>query len=214
MDETSKPDLKSGVKQSNQSFGRASFRILDSSDATEMSVEEEVVHIAVSDIVKTLSQEGVSVDDDARKELTSQIRCHVHSLMTNSPSLSLNKKELAIEALGLCNVTSLKQQARKTMLQKKTVKLTSKKKWFIIDHADRRKLFWDLICVLLLIFSIFEIPFSISFRSEVCDISMVDNINLLVDCCFCLDCVLTFFTSFVDKETGIVVVDHTAIVHR
>jgi hypothetical protein len=26
-------------------------------------------------------------------------------------------------------------------------------------------------------------------------LSMVDNINLLVDCCFCLDCVFTFFTS-------------------
>jgi hypothetical protein len=211
MNETNKPDLKSGVKQS---FGRSSFRILDSSDAAEMSVEEEVVHIAVSDIVKTLSQEGVSVDGDARKDLSSQIRCHVQSLIGNSPSSCLNKKEIAIEALALCNVASLKQQARKTMLQKKTVKLTSEKKWFIINHTDQRKLIWDIICVVLLIYSIFEIPFSISFRSEVCDISMVDNINLLVDCFFCIDCVFTFFTSFVDKETGIVVVDHAVIVHR
>ena len=40
------------------------------------------------------------------------------------------------------------------------------------------------------------------------------NLNLFIDCCFCIDFCLSFVTAYVDNETGIIVVDPRLILKR
>ncbi len=185
-------------------------------DLTPESIEDEAVHIASADLTKQLQLEGITVDENVLREMKSQIRGQVSKLIaTSESSRSLGKKELAKEALGLSNVTSLKLRARKVMFQKRTEMLTSRRQWFIIHPSHPQKLAWDLFNVILLVYSVFEIPFSLAFTTtEVCSVAAIDNLNLFVDCCFCVDCMLAFITAYIDNDTGIVVVDWSRIASR
>ena len=202
-----------------RSIGRmGTFKIHDSHrNISVMSVENGAVQIAASDLAKQLQLDGFTIDDNLRSILESHVRGHITKLIANADGKgSLDKGELAKEALGLSSVTNLKLHARKLVLQKKAEMLTCRRRWYIIIPSDTRKICWDILNVILLIFSIFEIPFSLAFMSsnKSCSITVLDNVNLAVDCCFCVDCLLNFITAYIDSETGIVVVDLSKIVNR
>jgi hypothetical protein len=188
-----------------------SFRVMD---CNIIPLEEEVVRIATSDIAQQLMVEGVVVDNLIRAEIECQMRHNVSNLIAAPNNKQLSKRNLAKEALGLSNIVSLKLQARKKILQKKSEILTTKQRWFIVRPSDFKKLLWDILTVLLLTFSVFEVPFSLAFGVSGCTVNWIDNINLIVDCCFCLDCGLNFITAYIDKQTGIVVVDPSRIIKR
>ena len=182
------------------------------------SVQDKAALLATTSLVKQFVEEGVTVDDRVRQELEIRVKSSISKLTTNCQDPP-NAKELAHEALGITNVTSLKLQARKSMLQARTLRKlemnTAKKKWFIIVQNDYRKIIWDIFCVFLLIYSIFEMPFSLSFRNgSECVITWIEYLNLSVDCCFCLDCCLSFITTYVDSETGITITKPLVIVKR
>ena len=196
-------------------FGNT-FRSSFSSVIQETSVENEAVQLATEKLVKQFVNEGVSVDEIIRKDLESKMKDSVSRFLERSESLyPLDKKEIAKEALGLTNVTSLKMQARKAMLNRKIEKLTTKQNQYIIRPNDIRKIIWDFFCVFLLVYSIFEMPFSLAFRSSSnCSITWIEILNLFVDCCFLVDCCLSFITAYIDYETGVVVMDPSRIITR
>ena len=181
------------------------------------SVQDAAALLATTSLVKQFVQEGVTVDDRVRNELEIRVKLSISKLMTagRKPPTA---KELANEALGITNITSLKLQARKSMMQARKLRkmeMHTTKKWFIINQNDYRKIIWDLFCVFLLVYSIFEMPFSLSFREgSGCAITWIELLNLFVDCCFCVDCGLSFITSYVDPETGIAITSPLAIVKR
>ena len=191
---------------------------LGSIEDQAMSVEGEAARLATASLVKQFVREGVAVDQAIREELEIKIKDSVSKCVQRADSLHpLDKHEIAKEALGLTNVTSLKLQARKAMLHRKIEKLTTEqaKKWYIIRPNDYRKVIWDFYCVFLLIYSIFEMPFSLAYRSSSnCQITSIEIVNLFVDFCFCVDCCLSFITAYVDYETGIVVMNPSRIISR
>ena len=181
-----------------------------------MPVESEAIKLATKNLVQQFMKEGVRVDETFRKDLESQIKNSVSRFLERSESLgTLDKKQIAKEALRLTNVTSLKMQARKAMLNRKIEKLSTKHNQYIIRPNDIRRIIWDFFCVFLLVYSVFEMPFSLAFRSSSnCSITWIEILNLFVDCCFCVDCCLSFITAYVDHETGILVTDPSRIVER
>ena len=200
-------------KQSFRSLSRA--RIADSQKGMgSTSIEEEAVHLAASNITAQMLEEGITVDDSVRNEFVAHIREHVSKLIETPHGNSLCKKELAKEALALSNVTSLKLKARKTMKQTKAIMLTTQQPWYIINPIDVRKIAWDIFTVVLLIFSVFEVPFSLAFSADNCRITLIDAMNLFIDCIFCIDCAINLITAYMDKETGILVVDPNRIARR
>jgi hypothetical protein len=193
----------------------------DQSTTSMISVEAEAVNIATADLSRQLVKEGISVDDDVRKALARQVHANVAKYMESSRNLmaaeNFHSKDIAKEALGLTNVTSLKILARKVKQHKREKMLNSVTvpKWWIILPSNRFKLTWDLANVLLIIYSIFEMPFSMAFGTvNDCDATWLENVNLFIDCCFCTDSMLNFFTAYVDYETSIVVVDSVRIIKR
>jgi hypothetical protein len=183
-------------------------------DCNSFPLEEEVVRIATSDITQQLMAEGVVLDNLIRSEIECQMRHNVSNLIAAPNNKQLSKRNLAKEALGLSNIVSLKLQARKKLLQQKSEVLATKQIWYIVRPSDLKKLLWDIMTVLLLTFSVFEVPFSLAFGVGGCTVNWIDNINLIVDCCFCLDCGLNFITAYVDKQTSIIVVDPSRIIKR
>jgi hypothetical protein len=159
-------------------------------------------------------EEGVVVDNLIRSEIECRVRNNVSNLISAANSKQLSKKNLAKEAVGLSNVVSLKLQARKKLLQKKSEILTTKQKWYIVRPNDFKKICWDIMTVFLLTFSVFEVPFSLAFGVGGCTATWIEDTNLFIDCCFCLDCALNFITAYVDKQTSIIVVDPARIIRR
>jgi hypothetical protein len=188
----------------------------DSIEDQDMSVEGEAARLATAILVKQFVREGVAVDQAIRKELEMKIKDSVSKCVQRADSLHpLDKHEIAKEAIGLTNVTSLKLQARKAMLHRKIEKLTTEQKWYIIRPNDYRKVIWDFYCVFLLTYSIFEMPFSLAYRSSSnCQITAIEIVNLFVDFCFCVDGCLSFITAYVDYETGIIVMNPSRIISR
>jgi hypothetical protein len=190
----------------------------ESNKPSGMSVEDSAVHIATADMTKKLVKEGISVDGDVRNALAAHIQVNVAKYMGSAKNLhDLDTKTIAVEALGLTNVTSLKLLARKVKLHKREQLLSSVSpaKWWIILPSNRKKLCWDLANVILIIYSTFEMPFSMAFGTvDDCDATWIQNLNLFIDCCFCVDSLLNFVTAYVDYETGIVVVDTARIIKR
>ena len=75
--------------------------------------EDDIVHLAASEITAQMLKEGITVDDSLRNEFFAQIREHVLILIETPQEAPFCKKELAKEALELSDVTSLKLKARK-----------------------------------------------------------------------------------------------------
>jgi hyperpolarization activated cyclic nucleotide-gated potassium channel 2 len=68
----------------------------------------------------------------------------------------------------------------------------------IISQDGTFKIFWDLLCMIIILYEIIAIPFSISF-----DVIISSELDLLVDVVFIFDIVLNFNTSFYQKGVPI-----------
>lgn len=78
----------------------------------------------------------------------------------------------------------------------------------MVFNADGRiRVVWDLLNVIMLCWTCFEIPFTIVFLEDSCDWDWHAALNLMIDIFFLVDIVLTFFTTFIDDLGGIVA-DH------
>jgi CRP-like cAMP-binding protein len=81
----------------------------------------------------------------------------------------------------------------------------------ILNPRKSVKLTWDACNVLVLMYSLAEIFYSLAFTKDSCDWNYLTEIEMFVDIFFICDCVLSFFTSYEDPQTGIEVTDHGKI---
>lgn len=102
-------------------------------------------------------------------------------------------------SLKLATVIRIKQQAH-TIKKKLEYKKASRK---IIFPNSKGKSLWDFCNLMLLIYSVFEIPYSLSFQPSSCSSSERENFNLFIDIFFMTDLVINFFTAYLDEEVGV-----------
>eukprot|EP00930_Biecheleria_cincta_P043154 TRINITY_DN2966_c0_g2_i1.p1 TRINITY_DN2966_c0_g2~~TRINITY_DN2966_c0_g2_i1.p1 ORF type:complete len:1445 (-),score=322.48 TRINITY_DN2966_c0_g2_i1:97-4368(-) len=76
---------------------------------------------------------------------------------------------------------------------------------FIIPPSYRRKLYWDVLVGVLIIYSVLVIPLRISFDLEV---AVLDIFDIFVDLIFFVDMVLNFRTGYMDSDGYLVTVPH------
>ena len=105
------------------------------------------------------------------------------------------------------NVIRIKAYARR-IRKKLEYKRASKQ---IILPNSRAKMSWDFLNFVLLIYSVFEVPYALSFLPATCDLSLHEDINLLIDCTFLFDIIINFFTAYLDENVGILEVRLLAI---
>lgn len=82
---------------------------------------------------------------------------------------------------------------------------------FILNPRKYPKLTWDALNVTILMASLGEIFYSLAFTADSCEWTYLAKIELFVDIFFLSDCVLNFFTSYEDFQTGYEVADHSRI---
>lgn len=81
-------------------------------------------------------------------------------------------------------------------------------KW-IIHQSNVRKVIWDIIIMLLLLFVSIVVPVRLAFDND--DPVEWIIIYALVDLVFFIDIIITFFTSYTDPITNMEVTDHKKI---
>ena len=81
----------------------------------------------------------------------------------------------------------------------------------VIFPNSKQKFWWDACNFLLLLYSVFEIPYSVSFLPSTCGQSVHEDINLAIDCFFLTDIAINFFTAYFDEDIGILEVHLRAI---
>jgi len=85
-----------------------------------------------------------------------------------------------------------------------------KKPWYIISLNSKRKLKWDLLIIILVLWNCIEVPFEIAFP----DIKLHIAVNVfghLIDILFIADLILNFFTSYIKKRAKLPVYDLKSI---
>ena len=70
---------------------------------------------------------------------------------------------------------------------------------------------WDFCNLLLLIYSIFQIPYAVAFSSNSCAFTKSAIVNLAIDCFFLCDMILNFFTAYMNEESGMLEVSKIII---
>jgi hypothetical protein len=96
---------------------------------------------------------------------------------------------------------------RENMAQKKSSR-------FILNPRKPAKLTWDSCNVIILMYSLAETFYSLAFTTDSCDWTYLTILALAMDIFFMCDCILNFFTSYEDPQTGIEVTDHSKIAHN
>jgi hypothetical protein len=126
---------------------------------------------------------------------------------TDSMETEVMEDESGSPRLTLASVIRVKHQAR---LIKHRIEYKKAEK-SVLHPNGKPKLFWDCCNLLLLIYSTFQIPYSVAFLSNSCDLTDSAIINLAVDCFFLCDIILNFFVGYIDEETGILEVSKIRI---
>ncbi|KAM6542339.1 hypothetical protein CsatB_006786 [Cannabis sativa] len=85
-------------------------------------------------------------------------------------------------------------------------------KKFVIAPYDRRYRWWQTFLVVLVIYSAWASPFELAFKKV--SMGPLLPLDLIVDAFFAIDIILTFFVSYLDKTTYLLVVDHKKIAMR
>ena len=111
------------------------------------------------------------------------------------------------KGLTVGHVIQIKVQARHI---KKNLEYQKAARRVILPNS-KFKYAWDSCNFLFLIYSVFEIPYSLGFISALCDDTWHGKLNLSVDCIFLCDCIINFVTAYFDEETGIYEVHLTSI---
>lgn len=86
--------------------------------------------------------------------------------------------------------------------------LRQKVKWMIFPK-DSKKLYWDILIMLLLVYTGLFVPYSVCFIENTPD--GLFAWSLVVDFLFMTDLVLTFFTAYEDPDTGELITDRVEI---
>ena len=76
----------------------------------------------------------------------------------------------------------------------------------VILPSSRPKFWWDAMNFSLLLFCVFEIPYILAFTTDACSETPLSKFDLFVDIVFLIDFALTFFTAYVEADTGALVV--------
>ena len=113
-------------------------------------------------------------------------------------------------SLRLATVIRIKQQAH-SIKRKLEYKKASRR---VIFPHSKGKTLWDLCNLLLLIYSVFEIPYSLSFQPSSCSDEEGESLDLFVDAFFMADLVVSFFTAYLDEESGVLEVQLKAIIYH
>jgi hypothetical protein len=78
----------------------------------------------------------------------------------------------------------------------------------VIDPFHRNKVRWDMGVAALIIYSVVKVPFWIGFQVETLDRlpgrDAVAQIDIVVDCLFGIDILLTFFTGYLDERNRLI----------
>ena len=102
------------------------------------------------------------------------------------------------KSLTLASVIRIKMHARH-IRKNLEVRRASRR---VIFPNSKPKILWDFLNFLLLMYSVFEIPYAISFLPSDCNVSWPEILNLSIDCFFLSDFLVNFFTAFKDDEIG------------
>ena len=111
------------------------------------------------------------------------------------------------DSMTIASVIRIKQQAKKIKRKLEYVKASGK----VLMPNSTRRLCWDFCNLTLLIYSVFEVPFSISFLSTTCGTSEREILNLCIDGFFMVDILLNFCTAYYDEEIGAMQVEYRRI---
>ncbi|PIN09661.1 K+-channel ERG [Handroanthus impetiginosus] len=136
---------------------------------------------------------------DGRSPLRSEMR---------SPTPLLYRRYSSGEVRNLASISSSLLPAFGTVVGEGTVNL----KRFVIAPYDRRYRWWQTFLVVLVVYSAWASPFELAFRKTSTGALM--PIDLVVDAFFAIDIILTFFVSYLDKSTYLLVDDHKKIALR
>lgn len=90
------------------------------------------------------------------------------------------------------------QHLRKEKVKKNEVVELSNK--FMIRYSSDFRLYWDIWIIVLAIWNSIYIPYDIAFEPEASQNALMITFNALIDFNFLLDIVLTFRTTYYDKE--------------
>lgn len=86
------------------------------------------------------------------------------------------------------------------------VELTKEKEeCFIIRHAGKFRLRWDLWVITLVLFNCVQVPMEIAFQEQFSNDSLV-AFGYFVDANFYIDIILNFRTTFINDKTGLEVI--------
>ena len=150
--------------------------------------------------MRQLKAEGIQVDEDSELQLISKITDELMNDFNYEANIGLSVGRIA----------RLKIYAKK--FKKAIADKRSKKHWLIIWPDNKKKTLWDVANFMLLLYSVFEIPFALAFLPSSCDASALEDFNLSVDCFFLCDCCLQFITAYVDPESGLIVTSPKQII--
>ena len=124
-----------------------------------------------------------------------------------------NAKEEEILPRGDSDIAESKLQGALTVGQVIQIKVQARhiKKNLEYQRAARRVIFpssrskfsWDSFNFLVLLYSVFEIPYSLGFEITLCEDTWQDKLNLCIDCIFLCDTAVNFFTAYFDEDVGI-----------
>ncbi|KAF4370025.1 hypothetical protein CsatB_007773 [Cannabis sativa] len=126
----------------------------------------------------------------------------------SSPLPLLFRRHSSGEIKNLASVSSSLLPAFGTIVDESHLQL----KKYVIAPYDRRYRWWQTFLVVLVIYSAWASPFELAFKKVTTGSLMA--VDLTVDAFFAIDIILTFFVSYLDKTTYLLVVDHKKIAAR
>lgn len=83
---------------------------------------------------------------------------------------------------------------------------------YLIEEVSRFKQIWDVWCMILVLYVALVVPFRLSLDLE--DNKGLTTFNIIMDLCFLVDIVLTFFTAYYDDKEGKKIKTHKEIAYK
>jgi len=75
-----------------------------------------------------------------------------------------------------------------------------KKPWYILSNSSKFRILWNIISIIILIYTATVMPFWISFVEEDGIVAWSLTIDTMIDVLFVLDIFVTFLSSYEDKD--------------
>ena len=81
------------------------------------------------------------------------------------------------------------------------------KKNCIISYNDKYRIKWDLFVILLAVYNSITLPLLLAFQPPFLKDGPLESIDLIIDCLFLLDIIITFRTTIIDPRKNTEVLD-------